>query len=117
MLDGLKGATKGMFRDGRFESSADGPTVLTVPKGPPPEQLEKRRPEVEAALAAQFGRPVPLRIVVDDDAPVAARGHRRAHGRRTTTSSTCTSSRTRPPRAPAWSGWPRPSRASELVDE
>jgi DNA polymerase-3 subunit gamma/tau len=75
VLDGLKGATRGMFRDGRFEPSTDGPAVLSVPKGPPLDQLEKRRPEVEAALAAHFGRPVPVRLEVDAaaaPAPAAA---------------------------------------------
>jgi hypothetical protein len=62
-----------MFRDGQFETPASGPTVLVVPKGPPADQLEKRRAEVEAGLAAHFGRPVPLRVVVGDDvAPAAA---------------------------------------------
>lgn len=72
VLDGLKGATKGMFRDGRFVASTDAVAVLTVPKGPPLDQLEKRRPEVEAALAAHFGRPVPIRLVVDSDASPAS---------------------------------------------
>ncbi len=67
LVEGLKGATRGMFRDGRFEVDASGATVLLVPKGPPADQLEKRRPEVEAALAGQFGRAVPLQIVVAAD--------------------------------------------------
>jgi DNA polymerase-3 subunit gamma/tau len=71
VVDGLKGATRGMFRDGRFETAESGATVLVVPKGPPADQLEKRRPEVEAALTAHFGAAVPLRIVVGADvAPV-----------------------------------------------
>jgi DNA polymerase-3 subunit gamma/tau len=64
LVEGLKGATRGMFRDGRFDD-ASGAMLLLVPKGPPADQLEKRRPEVEAALAAQFGTPVALRVVVD----------------------------------------------------
>ena len=35
-------------------------------------KCEEVRPEVEAALAAHFGRPTPLRIVVDTAAPAAA---------------------------------------------
>ncbi len=47
--------------------------MLSVPKGPPPDQLEKRRPEVEAALSAHFGRPVAIRVVVGAAlAPAAA---------------------------------------------
>jgi hypothetical protein len=64
-----------MFRDVRFDVGANGATALVVPKGPPADQLEKRRPEVEAALAAHFGAPVPLQIVVDTaaaPAPVTA---------------------------------------------
>ncbi len=64
VVDALKGATRGMFRDGRFEAVAAGDMVLHVPKGPPIDQLEKRRSEVEAALAARFGCPVPLRLEV-----------------------------------------------------
>jgi DNA polymerase III subunit gamma/tau len=67
LVEGLKGATRGMFRDGRFELDARGAMVLVVPKGPPADQLEKRRPEVEAALAVHFGRAVPLQLVVAAD--------------------------------------------------
>jgi len=73
VLDGLKGATKGMFRDGRFGSAEGAATVLSVPKGPPLDQLEKRRPEVESGLAAHFGRPVPVRLTIDDTSGPAAR--------------------------------------------
>jgi DNA polymerase-3 subunit gamma/tau len=65
VVERLKGATRGMFRDGRFEVSDDGRVTLVVPKGPPADQLEKRRPEVEAALAAQVGAPITLQVVVD----------------------------------------------------
>ncbi len=64
VLDGMKAVAKGMFRDGRFDVDATS-AVLTVPKGPPVQLLEARRPELEQALAAHFGRPVPVRIVVD----------------------------------------------------
>ncbi|MEO6318848.1 MAG: DNA polymerase III subunit gamma/tau [Acidimicrobiales bacterium] len=74
VVEGLKGATRGMYRDGRFGSGASGAMVLAVPKGPPADQLEKRRPEVEAALATHFGRAVPVTVVVDVDASPAAAG-------------------------------------------
>jgi DNA polymerase-3 subunit gamma/tau len=70
VLDGLKGATRAIFRDGRF-TQADGATVQSVPKGPPVDLLERRRPEVEAALASHLGRPVPHQVVVDETAPPA----------------------------------------------
>ena len=75
MLDGLKGATKGIFREGQITEVADGTAVLLLPKGPPANLLEQRRPEVEAALAAHFGQRVGLRLVVgsaDQPAPAVA---------------------------------------------
>ena len=63
VVDGLKGASKGMFRDARFDA-AGGALVCTVAKGPPVEQLEKRWPEVERAVAAHFGRAVPVRLAI-----------------------------------------------------
>ena len=72
VVDGLKGASKGMFRDARFEVAGE-VVLLTVPKGPPIEQLEKRWPAVEDALAQHFGRRVPVRLAVDPEAgPTAA---------------------------------------------
>ncbi len=63
VADRLKGVAKGMFREGHID--ADGVSaVLTVPAGPPLELLEARRPELERALAAQLGRPVPVRVEV-----------------------------------------------------
>ncbi len=75
VLDGLKGATKGIFREGQITEVADGTAVLLLPKGPPANLLEQRRPEVEAALAAHFGQRVGLRLVVgsaDQPAPAVA---------------------------------------------
>ncbi len=87
--------------------------VLTVPKGPPAEMLEQRRPELEQALAAHFGRPVPVRLAID-----AARRRPPWPSRsRTTSRSTSTSWRMLPPAA---SGVERLAEAfpgAELVDE
>ncbi|MFL6204602.1 MAG: DNA polymerase III subunit gamma/tau [Acidimicrobiales bacterium] len=63
VIDGLKGASKGMFRDARFEVAVD-VVVCTVPPGPPVDQLERRWPEVEKAVAAHWGRPIPLRLAI-----------------------------------------------------
>ena len=105
--DGLKGASKGMFRDAHFEVAGDA-VVLTVPKGPPIDQLEKRWPEVEQALAAHFGRPVPAAARRRCRRGVRAGGRA---GRPTTSPSTSTTWRTRPPAAPGWSASRRRSRA------
>ena len=74
VVEGLKGATRGMYRDGQFGTGASGVMVLAVPKGPPADQLEKRRPEVEAALATHFGRAVPVTVVVEVDVAPGAAG-------------------------------------------
>jgi hypothetical protein len=60
-----------MFRDARFEVASD--TVhVTVPPGPPIDQLEKRWPEVQQALASHFGAPINARLVIGAPAPAAA---------------------------------------------
>ena len=95
VVEGLKGATEGCSATAASRSTRAGPRCSCVPKGPPADQLEKRRPEVEAALAAHFGAPVPLQLVVAADLapPPAAvadraaatgarrRGHRRPRPR------------------------------------
>jgi hypothetical protein len=52
-----------MFREGQVDVD-EASAVLTVPQGPPPALLEARRAELEQALAAELGRPVPVRVVV-----------------------------------------------------
>jgi hypothetical protein len=42
--------------------------VLTLPNEVHRQKCDQKRPEVEDALAAQFGRPVRLRLVVDREA-------------------------------------------------
>ena len=71
VTDRLKGVAKGMFREGQVGIDA-GAALLTVPAGPPADLLEARRPELEQALAAQFGRPVPVRVAIGAPAPVAS---------------------------------------------
>ena len=63
---------------GRFVE-AGGTTAATfaLPNEPHRAHCEKKRTEVEAALADHFGRPVPLELVVDsdtDDLPTASAG-------------------------------------------
>ena len=52
---------------------SDGRAVFALPNAPHAERCESRRADVEQALAAHFGRPVPLRLTVDDD-PSAVEG-------------------------------------------
>jgi DNA polymerase-3 subunit gamma/tau len=63
VIERLKGVAKGMFREGQVDVD-EASAVLTVPQGPPPALLEARRAELEQALAAELGRPVPVRVVV-----------------------------------------------------
>ncbi len=65
VLPQLKGMAKALFAAGRFVSSDDDAAVLALPTAPHKQKCDERRKEVEAALAAHFGRPIPLRLVVD----------------------------------------------------
>ena len=50
-------------------SATDGGVALAVPNEPHRARSEQHRAELEAALAAHFGRPVPVTFVLDADAP------------------------------------------------
>ncbi len=65
VLPQLKGMVKALYAAGRFISTDDDAAVLALPTAPHRQKCEERRREVEAALAAHFGRAVPLRLVVD----------------------------------------------------
>lgn len=53
---------------GRFLAVEDGRAIYAVPDQGLLSRAERLRPEVEAALATHFGRPVPLRLVLDSSA-------------------------------------------------
>ena len=63
VLGRLKGVAKAIYAGGRFVSVDDGAAVFALANAPTRDRAERVRVEVEAALAAQFGRPVPLRLV------------------------------------------------------
>ena len=67
MLPRLKGMAKARFAAGRFIEGDGTTAVLALPNGPHRDACEPLRPQVEDALAEHFGRPVPLRLVVDGD--------------------------------------------------
>ena len=79
----LRPKAKALFQAGRFVSAEGGRAQFGLPNDIHRNRCEDMRPEVEAALADQFGRPVPLVLVVDgaplshveptDDAPEPAR--------------------------------------------
>ncbi len=66
----LRPKAKALFQAGRFVSAEGGRAQFGLPNDIHRNRCEAMRPEVEAALAEQFGRPIPLVLVVDG-APVA----------------------------------------------
>jgi hypothetical protein len=56
---------KGLFGSGRFAGADAHVATFAVPTDAMRAKCETRRGDVEAALAAHFGRPVPLELVVD----------------------------------------------------
>jgi hypothetical protein len=61
----LPKAARVRFVAGRFVDVADGVVLFALPNAAHRERCEPLRGEVEATLAAHFGRPVPLRLVVE----------------------------------------------------
>jgi hypothetical protein len=75
VLDALPRGAKAIYSTGRFVDGDGTTAVFALANGPTRDHCEKKRPDVEKALAAHFGRPVPLRLVTDADvgeAPPAA---------------------------------------------
>lgn len=67
VLDLLPRGTKAIYSTGRFVESTEASAVFALANAPTRDHCEKKRPEVEKALAAHFGRTVPLRLVTDAD--------------------------------------------------
>ena len=71
VLGGLRPKVKMLFAAGRFLDDREGQAAFALPNATHVQRCEPLRADVEAALAAEFGRPVPLVLVVDGgaDAP------------------------------------------------
>ena len=65
VLGRLRGRAKALFGAGRFVSVEDGTAVFSLPNPAHRDRCVACQPEVEQALAAHFGRPVPLRLVAE----------------------------------------------------
>ena len=65
ILPQLKGMVKALFAAGRFVSADDKGAVFALPTAPHRQKCEEKRKDVETALAAHYGRPIPLTLVVD----------------------------------------------------
>ena len=71
VLPKLGGLTKAMYAAGRFTDTAGAKAIFAVPNAVHREKSLQKLPEVEAALAAHFGRAVPLELVVEGEQPSA----------------------------------------------
>jgi len=72
VLLGLSPRAKSRFRVGRFVASEGGKATFALPNAIHRDRCEEVRIDVEQALAAYFGRPVPLRLVTEDQTPSSA---------------------------------------------
>jgi DNA polymerase III subunit gamma/tau len=73
ILPKLSNRARSRFSAGRFVS-VDEVVVFGLPNLPHTKRCEEVRGEVESVLGAHFGRPVPLRVVVDGGANASASG-------------------------------------------
>ena len=71
VLEALPRGTKAIYSTGRFVDGDGTAAIFALANAPTRDHCEKKRPDVERALAAHFGRPVPLRLVTDADAGAA----------------------------------------------
>lgn len=72
VLGKLVQRARARFSAGRFVAVEGGVAVFALPNAIHRDRCEEVRPEVEEALAAHFGTPVPLQLVVDDGRGAAA---------------------------------------------
>ncbi len=66
VLDQLSPKAKALYKPGRFTDVDGSSAVYALPNKVHVQRCERVRADVEAALAAEFGRPVPLRLIVDE---------------------------------------------------
>ncbi len=64
VLSRVKPLVRVMYSSGHLVGADDGAAVIALPNSHHRDRCEPHRPEVEAALAAHFGRPVPVRLTV-----------------------------------------------------
>jgi DNA polymerase-3 subunit gamma/tau len=72
VLPKLKGMARALYAPGRFVETGPEAVRYALPPNHPLARCEQHRTEVEAVLAAHFGRPVPLLLVTDGEPPPAA---------------------------------------------
>jgi hypothetical protein len=74
VLDSLAMRAKARYRAGRFLSLDDGVAVFALPNSIHRDRCEEIRSEVEAVLSRHLGRPIGLRLVVEEAAGSPAAG-------------------------------------------
>jgi DNA polymerase-3 subunit gamma/tau len=74
VFDSLTMKAKARYRGGRFVSAEADTAVFGLPNSIHRDRCEEIRPEVEAVLGRHFGRPIGLRLVVDEAAGAPAAG-------------------------------------------
>ncbi len=73
VLGALKGRAKALYKMGRLIEGDERTARFAVPNEPSLKNCSEKLDEVLEALAARFGRPIPLALVVDGDAATAPR--------------------------------------------
>tara|TARA_B100000700_G_scaffold286352_1_gene341147 strand:+ start:574 stop:2121 length:1548 start_codon:yes stop_codon:yes gene_type:complete len=66
LLDRMSRKGRARFAAGRFIAFEDGMAIMALPNEPHRRRCEDIRGELETVLEAQFGMPIPVRLVVDD---------------------------------------------------
>ena len=69
ILQATAGRVKARFGAGHFMETATDAAIFGLPNPVHRDRCEEIRAEVDQAIAAHFGRPVPLRLVVDETDP------------------------------------------------
>ena len=72
VLGQLPGRARALYKSGRFLAVEDGVAVYALPNAVHRDRCERIRTDVEQALAVEFGRAVPLRLVVEPDVATPA---------------------------------------------
>jgi hypothetical protein len=69
LLEGLPQRAKARWGAGHWAGVSDGAAVFALPNQHYVPRCEECKSDVEAALGAHFGRPVPVRIIVEGSGP------------------------------------------------
>ena len=72
LLGKIPRSAKALYTAGRFVSVDNDVAVFALPNAPHMARCEEHRPAIEHVLAEHFGRPVTLRLIVDEPAPAPA---------------------------------------------